>query len=341
MTPKRFAILAAAAALSLLAAIVVYGARGNWTAVTENAGKLFPSLRADADKIARATIVQGDKTLVLEKSGDQWLMRSHDGYPAASDKVHALLVALAEANLLEPKTQRPDRFALLEVDEPTAKASNARLIKLEDASGASLAEVIAGKRRLGNASAAAAAGEGTYVRRPGENQSWLASTTIAGGASLRDWAAQRVFETDGAKVSSLTVNIAGEQPYEIKRSADGAHELAAVPAGKKIKYVNMIDNIVEAAAFLDLEKVRKASGATGGEAGSVSFQTVDGLNITFKVRRDKDGAWATIDATGEGDARKMADEIQTRAKGWEFEVMPSKVDTMLKKQADLLEDAAS
>jgi hypothetical protein len=340
MTPKQFAVLAATAAVSLLAAIVVYGARGTWTAETANAGRLFPSLKVDAGKIARVEIIQGDKTLTVEKSGDQWLLKSRDGYPAAADKVRALLVALIEADLLEPKTQRPDRFAVLEVDDPTAKTSNARLFKLEDASGAPLAEIIAGKRRLGQ-EGNPAAGEGTYVRRPGENQSWLASTTITGGASLRDWAAARVFETEGAKVSRVTVEVQGEQPYEIKRTADGGHELEAIPAGKKIKYVNMIDNIVEAAAFLDLESVRKAVETPGGEAGSVSFQTDDGLKIVFKIRREKEGAWATIQATGEGAAKKIADEIEARAKGWEFAIMPSKVETMLKKRDDLLEDAPS
>jgi hypothetical protein len=340
MTPKSFAVLAATAALSLLAAIVVYGARGNWTADARGGGKLFPGLAADAGKIARVAITQGGSTLTIEKAGDRWLMTSQDGYPAATDKVRQLLAALAEANLTEPKTQRPDRFSLLEVDDPAAKLSSARLIRIEDADGRPLAEVIAGKRRLGP-DAGTHGGEGTYVRRPGESQSWLASTAITGGASLRDWAAPRVFETDGAKVARLTVEVGGEPPYEIRRGADNTHELESIPAGKKIKYVNMIDNIVEAAAFLDLERVRKASAATGGEAGTVTFETDDGLKIVFKVRRDQDAAWATIDASGEGDARKLAEEIQGRAKGWEFEIMPSKVDTMLKKRDDLLEDAPS
>lgn len=340
MTPKSFAILAATAALSLLAAVIVYGARGNWTTDTGDAGKLFPGLAADAGKIARIAITQGGKTLAIEKAGDRWLMTSQDGYPAAADKVHQLLVALAEANLEEPKTRRPDRFPVLEVDDPAKPLSSARLIKLEDADGKSLAEIVAGKARLGQ-DAGSPGGAGTYVRRPSEDQSWLASTTISGGASLRDWAAPRVFETDGAKVTRLTVEVEGEPPYEIKRGADNAHELETVPPGKKIKYVNMIDNIVEASAFLDLDRVRKATGATGGEAGTVTFETDQGLKVVLKVHRDKDGAWATIDASGDGDAKRLAEEIQARANGWEFELIPSKVDTMLKKRDALLEDAPS
>jgi hypothetical protein len=341
MTPKHFATLAAAAALSLTLAIVVYSARTPWAVETTGTAKLFPGLDGQAAKVARIVVTQGGKTLTIEKTGDQWLVKNQDGYPAAADKVRALLTALRDATLLEPKTRMPERYATLQVDDPTGKNSEARLIKLEDADGATVAEVIAGKPRTHGASTETASGAGTYVRRPGDDQSWLASTAMTGGAALKDWANARVFETATEQIKTLTVEVQGEPPYEIKRGADNAHELATVPAGKKVKYVNMIDNIVEAASFLDFESVRKQTPAAGGEAGKVSFETDNGLKITMKLRRDKDGTWATLEAAGEGEAKKTADEIAARAKDWEFAVIPSKADTMLKKQADLLEDAAS
>lgn len=341
MKPTQFAALAAASAASLLLAVIVYTARTPWTAVATGNEQLMPDLQGYAAQVARVVITQGGKTITVEKSDDQWLVKDQGGYPASADKVRALLSALVDAKLLEPKTRLPDRFGLLEVDDAAGKNSNARLVKLEDTSGTVLAEVIAGKQRAHAGPSGAGGSSGTYVRRPGEDQTWLASTNIAGGAALKDWTNPRVFELQTEKVSQLTVEVEGEPPYEIKRGADGGHQLEPVPAGKKIKYVNMVDNIIEAASFLDFESVRKASGADGGKAGTVTFATDDGLKITLKVRREKDGVWATIDATGEGAAKKAADDISTRANGWEFEIMPSKADTMLKKQADLLEDAAS
>jgi hypothetical protein len=271
-------------------------------------------------------------------------VKSQDGYPASAEKIRALLLALTDAKLLEPKTKVASRYAVLNVDDPAGKLSSARLIKIEDTSGNTLAEVIAGKEKPGSPGAPQAAGQGgggTYVRRPAEQQSWLASTSIVGGAALKDWTTARVFETETEKIKNLTVEVQGEAPYTLKRTAEGNHELAAVPAGKKIKYVNMVDNIIEAASFVDFERVRKATGTAGGEAGTVKFETDNGLKIALKVRRDKDGAWMTIDASGEGEAKKTADDIKTRTAGWEFEILPSKADTMLKKQADLLEDIAA
>lgn len=336
MTPKQFATLATVAAVSLTAAIVVHAVRSPWTVRTVAAGKLLPGLDADLGNVARISITQGGTTLTLGKEGDRWLVTSQDGYPANADKIRALLHALVDATLLEPKTRVETRYALLEVDDPAGKTSSARLIKLEDADGKTLAEVIAGKQRP--RSAGTGTGLATYVRRPGEEQSWLASTSIAGGAALKDWANPRVFETQTEKIASLTVAVEGEPPYKLKRNSDGSHELEAIPAGKKIKYVNMVDNIVEAASFLDFERVRKATGGDGGKAGTVTFETDDKLTIALDVRRDKDAVWITVEPTGDGDAGKAVDDIRARTAGWEFEVLPSKAETMLKKHADLLED---
>lgn len=344
MTPKQFAALASAAALSLAAAIAVHSAHTSWTGATAASGKLLPNLQSEADNVARITITQAGKPFTIERDADKWVVKSQGGYPASTEKVRALVTALAEAKLLEPKTKVPGRYAILEVDDPASTNSNARLVKLEDASGNAIAEIIAGKQRPAPAGGAAAGGKsepGTYVRRPGDDQSWLASTSIVGGASLKDWAAPRVFETPGDKVKELTVALPGEAPYKVKRAADGSHELESIPAGKKIKYVNMIDNIIEAASFLDLERVRKDPGTPGGDAGTVSFETDNGLKIALKVRRDKDAVWVAIEPSGEGEAKKAADDIKARTAGWEFEILPSKADTMLKKQADLLEDIAS
>ncbi|HEX2842587.1 DUF4340 domain-containing protein [Hyphomicrobium sp.] len=340
MKSKNFAALATAAGLSLIAAVAVYSARAPWTVSTTGTEKLMPGLQTDAGKVVRVVVTQGGKTTTIEKSSDQWQVRNQDGYPASADKVRTLLTALADAKLLEPKTRMTERYATLEVDDPSGKNSNARLIKLEDADGATVAAVIAGKPRLHGGTAGAGAA-GTYVRMPGEEQSWLASTTISGGAALKDWVNPRVFETQTEKIGEVTVEVQGEPPYALKRGADGTHQLDPIPAGKKVKYVNMVDNIIEAASFLDFDGVRKQTASEEGKAGSVTFKTDDGLTITLKVRREKDGTWATIDATGEGNAKKTAEDISARAKGWEFEIMPSKADTMLKKQADLLEDAAS
>ena len=337
MTPRQFAVLAAAAALSLVVAATVYTANAPWTLGTQSAGKLVPGLETVAPDVTRIVIEQGDTTATIARSGDQWLIESQDGYPASAEKVNAFVTAIAQSELVETKTANPDRYHLLDVNDP-AKDNAARLVRLEDKEGETLAEIIVGKTRFGQSGMTAA---GTYTRRPGDAQTWLADQRIVGGTALRDWAAPRVFEVPTETIAGATVEIPNEPKYEIKRNPDGkSHQITTIPEGKKIRYINVVDNIIEAASFLDLDSARKATGAKGGEAGTVTLELDSGLRIALSIRREKDGAWATIEATGDGDAKAAADDIMKRAKGWEFQVQPVKVQTIMKKLDELVEDVA-
>lgn len=337
MTPRQFAVLAAAAALSLVAAVAIYTASAPWTSGSASAGRLAPGLEAALPTVTRITIDQGGTEAVIEQKDNAWLLQSNDGYPASPEKVRTFLTAIAEAELIEEKTAIADRYGKLDVEEP-AKSNAARMIRVQDKDGKTLTELIVGKTRFGQTGVAA---EGTYVRRPGEAQSWLADKRIVGGTALRDWAAPRIFEVPTETIARAVVEIPGEKPYVVKRNDQkNGHTLESMPEGKKIRYINVLDNTIEAASFLDLENVRKATDAKGGEAGTLTLELDNGLKLAMSIRREKDGAWLKLDATGEGDAKAAADDIMSRAKGWEFQVQPVKVATMMKKLDELIEDEA-
>ena len=338
MTPRQFAVLAAAAALSLVAAVAVYTMSAPWTTGSASAGRLAPGLESEVPNVTRVVIEQGGTNANIVQSGDTWQIESNDGYPASPEKVLSFINAIATAELIEEKTANEDRYGKLDVEKP-AKGNAARMVRLQDKDGEALTELIVGKTRFGQTGVAA---EGTYVRRPGDKQSWLADKRIVGGTALRDWAAPRVFELKTETVARAIVEIPGDERYEIVRADDGkTHELKTIPEGKKVSYINIVDNIIEAASFLDLENVRKAEDAKGGEAGTITLELDSGLKLAMSVRREKDGAWVKLEATGEGDAKAAADDIMSRAKGWEFQVQPAKVSTMLKKLDELVEDEAS
>ena len=210
-------------------------------------------------------------------------------------------------------------------------------MRVLDDKGTVLAETIVGKQRP----ASGAGKAGTYVRKPGEAQAWLASTEIPSDMAVREWAKSRVFETPPEKVAKVTVQVGADAPYEIKRDADGNHDLADVPAGKRVKFVNALENLVTAAAFMEFDDVRKAPAGTTPDAGTVVLESDNGLKATMKFRRDKDAVWFTISAAGEGPAKAIADELKTRTDGWEFKILPSKAQAILQKRDELLEDAAS
>ena len=338
MTPKHFALLAVAAVVSLAVAIAAYSGSKPWSLATQDGGKLFPALGGEAANVAAIEITQGADTLTIGRTGKSWTLKNRGGFPASVEKVRAFLLDLTEADLAEPKTRLPERYGLLDLGDPKAKGAASRLVRLLDDKGAVLAEVVVGKSRP---DAFGSGKGGTYVRKPGDEQTWLVDSDISAGTALRDWIKAIAFETSTDKVAKITVAVEGQPAYVIERNADGDHKLVDMPAGKKLKFVNILDNIVESASYLPFEDVRKAETAAGGNAGTVSLEGADGLKVEIRLRRDGDAPWFTVAATGEGASKTIADEITARTSGWEFKMLPSKADGLLKKRDDLLEDSSS
>ena len=79
----------------------------------------------------------------------------------------------------------------------------------------------------------------------------------------------------------------------------------------------------------------------GAGISTVKIESADGPATTLRLRKDGDAHWLSIAATGEGEAKKAADEINQRTQGWEFKIPASKADLILKKRADLLDAAGS
>ena len=361
MTPRNFVYLAVAAALSVLFAVVSYASNNQWSAGTAGGDKLFPKLTSSASQIATVEVRQGDKDVVLERAGGGWVVKNRGGYPADPVKVRTLLVRLADADLIERKTTRPDRYPALELDDPAGKDTKSRLVKMTSGNGNVMGEVVLGKRRfdvLGTGKG------GTYVRKPGDPQTWLANAEIEAPAAVKDWVNTSVFTTDSGKISRVTIEIPSEEPLRIEREqvpqdtkdkdAKEAKDQPAPasqpklqfagfpPEGKKLKDASAADAIARALASIDMEDVRKADASPASYTlSTVTVAVADGPTTTLRLRKDGDAYWLTLAATGEGEAAsKAADELNKRTQGWEFKIPAHKGDAILKKRADLLETAS-
>jgi hypothetical protein len=341
MTPKHFAALAVAAAGSLVAAIAVYSSSVEWSRVTQRGDPLFAGLPNKIDDVAEIVVKQGEKEITLARDGKAWVLKDHKSFPAAPEKVTALLAGLSKARLVEAKTRKQDRYALLGVEDPAAKEAKSRLVRLLDKNGKEVAAVIVGEKRY---DAFGVGNSGTYVREPGEEQAWLTDAVIEAGPGLTDWVNPQLFEARKEDVKHLTVRVPGEEPLEIERAKDkSGHTLADIPDGMKLKYGNIVDEIVRAARSFDFDDVRKfQTPPDGAKVSKVVMDLDGGLNVTFRIKpQDDDVDWLSLEAKGEGETKQVADALMTRAKGWEFRIPHSRVKEILKRREDLLEKVSS
>ncbi|HEX5600336.1 MAG TPA: DUF4340 domain-containing protein, partial [Hyphomicrobiaceae bacterium] len=185
MKPKTFVITALAAVVSSIAAVVVYTTHNQWDQGRIAGEKLVPALASGEADVRSLVISHEGETITLESNADgQWTLKERDGYPADPDKVRSLLVKLAQAELIEAKTRMPDRHALLELEDPSAEGAKSRSLKILDGNGNVVADLIIGKRHW---EAFGTGKSGTYVRKAGDAQTWLANVEFNLYARIRSW----------------------------------------------------------------------------------------------------------------------------------------------------------
>jgi hypothetical protein len=298
MKPRSFVYLAGAAVLSTVVALFTFAANNQWGRGPVGGERLMPVLENAIGQVAEVAIKQGDTAVVLQRKGGSWELRSRDGYPADIAKVRTLLVALGQAELAEPKTNRADKYPVLELEDPAGKGAKSRLVTLTDAKGNTIAEAVLGKTRsdgfgIGRTS-------GTYVRRPDNPQTWLANVEIDAPLGTKDWVKTAVLALDAAKVNRVTIEIAGEQPLIIERAPAVSKEVKDAKGAKADGKVAAKDQAKDAT------KDTKADGKDAAKG-----QPKDAAKAAAKDTKVEPGKLAFVGLPGEG--KKLKDAYAAEA----------------------------
>lgn len=339
ITPRLFVSLAVAAIVSVVAAGVIYAMNNQWAAGDVTGKALFPQLSEAADEIAVLELTQGEKSLTMARDGDRWVARDHGGYPVRTGRVRSVIVRLTQAELIEPKTRKPERYGALSLGDPTKKGAEALRLRLLGGEGKMLAETVLGEKRY---DAFGSGRSGTYVRKPGDPQTWLANLDIKAEPKLKSWTDAIFFKIDKTGIETVRVEHPGEPPLEFAKASGGqpGFELAtAPPEGGKLKEDGPpVDTTVEGFAEIELEDVRKLDGTPAGErAATATLETQDGLTVSYRMRKEGEAYWLSLEAEGTGDAAKKAGTINDSVKGWEYRIPSWKADILFKRRSEFFE----
>ena len=241
------------------------------------------------------------KQLVIEKRevGGQvrWGLADRGGYPVQETKLRGMLTALTELRLVEQRTADPTQFATLGVEDPSGPRTPTRICCacwMRRASR-SLA-LIVGHRRVrtgGNVP------DEVYVRRPGDNQSWLAEGSLEVDADPQLWLDRDIMNIDHSRIAKVAVTRGGAT-LEFARADDKLALTAPADHPKLDDYkLQDVSRALELLTFEDCASGRCASrrGATVGPDRNVGVQHVR--------RADRDclrlhGAAETHGDTGHG-----------------------------------------
>ena len=296
MSPKAFLVLAAVTVVTTVAAVFAILGQPAVTTLRYVDQPAFPALRENPDAVGRITLTAPAGTITLvRETGDRWAALERYGYPVDRKRVRDLVVALADMRLIERKTAQPERYGRLQVEAPDAEKAQSRLVRLETADGKVLAEAIIGKERY---RLTGTEPTGTYLRRPDEAQSWLASGGVQIEHEVARWLDGEIVQLDPAAIRRIEIERAGEPGYAAERSKPGDPlQLAGLAEGEALKQDADLNHLTGALSSVRLDDVKPRDQLSWpAQQHTARIDTFDGVELTVHLAQIDDQYWATFDA---------------------------------------------
>jgi hypothetical protein len=320
---RNLAILAAAAALSIVLAVL-----GLWRQAAQMGPKYtpteyFPGFAAHVRQAARIHVVSKKNGAfdVVFKPIKGWILPGKNDYPASFEQVNRTLVGLATMQTIEPKTARADWLHYIGLDDP-AKGGDGTEITVSDDRGRVLASIITG--RTGNAGAAGGATD-LFVRHPGDAQSWLVRSQFVPDSDQSNWMDKNILDLDRSRIRSTTVDEPGGPSFELSRSkpTDANFTLVQLPPGRELASADAADGLATALSDLTFDDIRPVKDFDFSSAVRLVTKTFDGLSVTAAVVKSGDAYWAEFGAmplVNKPEIGKEARTIGAHASGWAFKL---------------------
>ncbi|MBS0557480.1 MAG: DUF4340 domain-containing protein [Proteobacteria bacterium] len=305
MSPKKLVILIAVAILALVAAWFINSSNAPQTGVSAQAQTVLPELHAHINDVNAITLTgAGDKVLAtLKRGADGWSIAEKSGYPADLAKVREFLIKLDQATLTEQKTSNPKLYAELGVDDvKDAKATGVRVTLGGLAKPLSII--------IGNYNGAG--GGGTFVRREGDAQSWLAAGNLTVAKTEADWEQRTLADIASSRLRSVTLTNPDGKTLKVYKDAQGDanFKVADVPKGREAASEFVANELGSALSGLNADDVFAAKDmAPPDKAWKDEYAAFDGLVVAatgweqsgkdyaqFSARLDETAANAFIDA---------------------------------------------
>lgn len=351
MSPKAFLILAVVALVSVVGAGLAVSLQPQYQSSREVGNKVFPNLMDRVDSVARIEIIHPEKTLNVRRQGSEWVLAEADDYPAQSKTVNKALLNLAQLELYDPKTATPELFEKLWVDDPHRKGGQAKQVTLFDADGKVIQQVVVGRTKF---AVEGSTGGGVYLRRPNENQSWLAKGDLDIAYEPRDWFDRAFMEVDSKRFKRISIRHPDGGEIRIVKADPKAEHFGIenLPQGRKLKSESEADDYALVFSGFRVDDVVAAAKKPfpPGQTLEANFETFDGLTVKARLYVEDKVHWMTFEAAtapgatpaeaGKVDPVKDAETINANAKGWVYDISDYRTSALKKRLQDMLEPKA-
>ena len=378
MKPKFLGILIAAALIVALLAFLTAKSAPSATTTAADSAELIPGFAVKINSVARIELRKGKDTIVAVHQADDkngtWILENRSNFPAKFEKVKELLISFNDTKLVEKKTDQPDRFGALEIDDPSDTAKST-LITLTDDKKQPIASFIVGKMALGPGGRS---GDGFFIRKAGDKtdmQVWQSTLKQAPDLTFNQWIDPVVLQLERTRIRSASISPASGDKISIYKATqhDPNFILENKPANKEFKFPGAGDTPAYAIEFLDMADVAPSASIDFAKEpiATATYTTFDGLVTTATLAKSGDKSWiklsfatdftnAFVDEPVKDDTKKdepkkddpnapkplkshddvtkEAADLNLRHANWAYQIVDYKVNQFVPKLSDMLKD---
>lgn len=291
MNRNSLIILAAITLTVVITAFAVVSKERSPTYMSDEV--LLPELNERINDAVAITLVSNRYKTVLERDGDTWRIANSDGYPALFDKVRSLLISLTELRTRERKTDNPDLYHHLHVQEPSKGDSNSVQVTVTDADNNVLADLIIGK---GRTSKVTNIQTGLYVRKPSAEHALLVEGRVPAAAEKTAWFDQNIVNIASERVREVVIQHPdGNRVRAYRDSPDDNFQLADLPTDRRIQSrmaLNKFGSVLQEVNARDIRALEQFEFPES--AIETTIHTFDGLVAEVKSAKVDDNHYANF-----------------------------------------------
>lgn len=360
MKTRTLAILTLLAAALLVVAVMAYTKRSAEFA-SDAPAALYPTLSGRFGDIATIHVYSPDGEFHIDLSDGVWRMREKDGYPIRPIRVRNAVLSLSDLKVIEPKTSKPENYALIGVQDPGDDAKSV-LVEMADADGNNIVSIVLGRIEPGlNTSH-------RYVRLTDDPRSYYIQGVADVEPDPMRWIDREVLRAPRAYTRQIVITHPDGEVVSISRPDMSTKDFSLdnIPQGVPAPDPLDINLLASSFLYIGLEDVASLASAGDPAPGPVAVsRTFDGFVMTAHLFDVGDKTWAwfeasseqpTIDADASGDdsaesekspAVKLrpydeilakVEEYNNKLRGWRFQLTEGKTDLLSKRMSDLLPD---
>ncbi len=185
---------------------------------TSQSHLLLGGLASQSNSLTQITIENTEGPLFkARREGEQWLATHLDSvmtFPVDVETLAGFVSALSQAHIIEPKTAKASRYALLGVEPVTQPGAQSTLLTI--ATGTQQWRVV-----LGNL---ASSGLGRYTREPSQQQSYLIDETLPLPLTPYEWLLPDVIDAGLTTLKSIVID--NDPAFTLYKDTDGNWQLS-------------------------------------------------------------------------------------------------------------------